>query len=164
MVFECQTSLCKSNRFVIVTTLMARTRKHRQMSEPSRQNYEGQSWFCCNPWAKAMSRPSPLWATTHMVNTCCCQMFGDGRVKADPHGCPGRFLSECSHAKHVPMPFTLKEGGKKQVFYCYSTEESSARATSEERSWRSARGSVSITRLSPRSGMPHDAAIMPTHL
>lgn len=86
MVFECQTSLCKSNRFVIVTTLMARTRKHRQMSEPSRQNYEGQSWFCCNPWAKAMSRPSPPWATTHMVNTCCCQMDGSKQTHMDVQG------------------------------------------------------------------------------
>lgn len=36
-------------------------------------------------------------------------MVGDGQVKVDPHARLERFLSECSHAKCVAMPFTLKE-------------------------------------------------------
>lgn len=68
------------------------------------------------PLSKSCELPLPAMSiAAGKVNTCCCQMFGDGRVKADPRARPGRFLSETSHAVCVSMPFMLKEpGGKRE--------------------------------------------------
>lgn len=77
-------------------------------------------------------------------------MIGDGRLHTAPHARPEWFLSECSHAKRVSIPLKLKEseGGraKNQELNYFSTEESSTRATSEEKDDAQPEVVVSVTR------------------
>ena len=149
---------------------MATTQRHGQTSEPSRRNYEGQAGRCCVPLSESREPLLPAVSiTAPKVNTCCCQMVGEGRVNANQHARPGWFLS-CLNAatlwarRYLSCWKSLKQGGRNQVFHCDSTAESAARATLEGSGRRSARGIGSITRLTPWPSMPHDAAIMPSHL